>query len=206
MSSAIGVPVVSRREVFYAPLKRLDPWKQSDPEKAVCIVTLAARDSAKATGIFCKIGPELVVLCTTMLIGSESSGSFATAEFYSTGAAKPEHHVKLDPKIMYESMDIRMEGGKGQLERERGGGVRQSEEGRSGGRRKSSSSSQQRNSKQVEEEDHMIELEEGGMAILGCPKSGAPKFEVEGGKKGVFIDLPPMELCTNLMQLPKVGE
>ena len=153
--SSIGVPVVSRKEKFNPPIAPLDPWEQSDTEKACCLVTLAAQDSSKATGMFCKIGPELVVLVTKMLITSESSASFATAEFYSSGASTPEHHVKLNPKILFENLNGE---------------------------------------------------EEGGMAVIGCPKSGAPKFEVEGGKKGVFVDLPPMELCTDRAQYPGIGK
>jgi hypothetical protein len=193
--SSIGVPVVSRKEKRLVPLKTLDPWIQSDAERAICLETLAARDSSKATGIFCKVGPELAILVTTMLITSESSASFATAEFYPAGAATPEHHVKLDPKIMFESMVTRIEG------RNRA--------------RKNAAYKQQRqitnqNQKQQQEEEEgehaLVDFDEGGMAFIGCPKASAPKFEVKGGKRGVFISLPPIELCTNPGQYPKVGE
>lgn len=100
--SAIGVPIVSKRTKRYAPLPKLNPWEQKDTEKATCLVTLAAQDGAAAPGIFVKVGSELAVLVNDLVVGSQSAATFASAEFYVTGAADPQHHVKLKPRNLFE--------------------------------------------------------------------------------------------------------
>jgi len=148
--SAVGVPVISRKEKFNPPQAANEVFFQNDSEMAICMVTLSARDNAKQTGLFCKSGSELVVLVTQLLVPNKSSAAFASAEFFFTGGGTAEHITNLDPDIYFELLP-------------------------------------------------------NDVAVIGVPKTSAPKYE-EFGSKGSFIDLQPMRLCTDpFMEYPRPG-
>lgn len=59
----------------------------------------------KAAGIFCKVGSEITILTTSLIIPSESVACFATAEFFFSGSSTPHHTVQLNPQIIYERVN-----------------------------------------------------------------------------------------------------
>jgi hypothetical protein len=102
--SVMGVPVTFGKHV--APPPRKQPWVQDDVEKSCCLVTLAARDEASATGVICKVGPELCVLTNQLLVQSEPTACFASAEFFFGPSSKPQHTSKLNPHILWDVFGV----------------------------------------------------------------------------------------------------
>ncbi|GMI14327.1 hypothetical protein TrVE_jg2183 [Triparma verrucosa] len=99
--SVMGLPVVAPNQKKRPPQAPIQPWNQSVVEKGVCLVTLAAREG-KSSGIFCKVGSEITVLTSSLLIPSESVSCFATSEFFFKGGSNPDWTVKLNPQVWWE--------------------------------------------------------------------------------------------------------